>query len=284
MKLLKRYYTFLQTIWGLKNRVNRNPIREWRRFNILSIWFTARFKTARDVVGVFDRKVKSFKTQFMRVWLENVDAHKIKCQSKKIVLQVRFWITRKARKQRRILRLFNTWLFTHWTSTYNITRRYRNKFGYALRVVYGCYYEFEIFCGTQTSWRFSLTALGFIASRVDTLKKRRRHYVFKDLSSAAISSSITLVAWCESKLPPTPDDPLYCDHTIWAKGVHEVTEEDRLRIAEKQKAALDESQRQAALAQQEQEWNDDFSDMILFVMFGEILIYMISAYRRGGGW
>jgi hypothetical protein len=96
-------------------------------------------------------------------------------------------------------------------------------------------------------------------------------------------SSTILTATCETRLPPTPDDPLYTDHEIWKKGVHEVTPEDQLREKEKQRALEQQLRERQAIAKKEQEWNDDFSDLALFVLFGEVLIFLINAYRRGGG-
>ena len=65
--------------------------------------------------------------------------------------------------------------------------------------------------------------------------------------------------------------------------MHEVTPEDQARAKEKKKLLEQQLREREAIAKKEQEWNDDFSDLALFVLFGEVMIFLINAYRRGGG-
>ena len=98
-----------------------------------------------------------------------------------------------------------------------------------------------------------LTLSGLVISWVHAGLKRRHHYYvwFPVLYFSTLN--LLLLTLAEGKLPPTPDDPLYTDHSIWEKGTHEVTEAERVRIAEKNRVAELEAKELQEKARLEQE-------------------------------
>jgi hypothetical protein len=176
--------------------------------------------------------------------------------------------------------------FVDTSSVFSLQRWYKNNLGWTLMTNSGVIYELEFFFFTPFKrWTIMLIATGLFITRSDFLTKRRQHYHLGLAHfSTFVLSSVVLSGTSEARLPPTPDDPLYTDHEIWAKGVHEVTPEEEARIKAAKKLAEQQAQERMANARKEQEWNDDFTDLTLFVIFGEILIFMINAYRRSSGW
>jgi hypothetical protein len=119
-------------------------------------------------------------------------------------------------------------------------------------VVPSTFYELEFFFTSTKRWQVTFSAAGLMVTRINFLSKQRRYYHLSlfQLSSFALSSSILSA---EGRLPPVPDDPLYTNHEIWEKGVHEVTPEEQLRIKEKQKLLEQQQRERAIIAQKEQE-------------------------------
>jgi hypothetical protein len=102
-------------------------------------------------------------------------------------------------------------------------------------------------------WKIVFSPLMIIVTKINFTKQQRRHYNFNLIPFYGPTLSLLLVSYCEIRLPPTPDDPLYANHEIWQKGVHEVTDEERARNAERKRIAEQEAKERMAMIQAEQE-------------------------------
>jgi len=135
-----------------------------------------------------------------------------------------------------------------------------------------------------STWILLLTRFDLTLVRKDLRAKRSRSISLNFL--ALLLPNIYFLNTCICRLPPVPDDPAYADHFLerYNKELAVLLEKNKEQHRIEQEKLLQEAAKRQAEADAEQQWNDDFSDLTLFVLFGEILIFMISAYRRSSGW
>ena len=156
-------------------------------------------------------------------------------------------------------------------------------------------YQRHIYCScvnmtwTINSLKFCLTlsALEVSFTKINLFRRKRRGYkvqllpVLQFLYSPVLSASFCkfypLDEVFSGTLPSTDHTPFHFanpESEIEAQKIRQLMDEEYAK----------EAARKQAIADAEQEWDDDFADLTLFIIFGELLIFMVSAYRRSSGW